>query len=325
MGTNFKTDTLQAEEPRALVFDVKRDSSEDGPGIRTTVFFKGCPLDCIWCQNPEGKSKTPGLFFDSSKCRPSECSTPCAGVCETGALRSVDGVLEVNREECTRCDRCFELCPTKALRPAGHWIGMSELLSKVLLDRAFYKSTGGGVTVSGGEATMQMDFLHSFLKELKREGIHTAIETSGCFDLAAFKERLLPYLDLVYFDIKLISESESRRYMGVSNKVILENFTGLIRDAKVPVIPRIPLIPGVTATEENLTGIAGFLREHSLKACSLMPYNPLWHDKAKRLGLEPLYGVRSFMSKAEEDECLGFFYRNPSIDEKEARVFDIRT
>ncbi len=312
MVTNFKRGRGQAEEPKALVFDVKRDSSEDGPGIRTTVFFKGCPLDCIWCQNPEGKAKEPGLFFDSSRCRPSECFAPCAGVCETCALRLIDGELKVNRDECTRCDRCFGLCPTKALRPAGQWISMSELLSKVLLDRAFYRSTGGGVTVSGGEATMQMDFLHSFLKELKREGIHTAIETSGYFDLAVFKELILPYLDLIYFDIKLIEDSESRRFAGVSNKIILENFAALIREATVPVIPRIPLVPGVTVTEENLIGISEFLREHHIKACALMPYNPLWHDKAKSLGLEPLYGAHSFMSKLEEDECLGFFYRNSS-------------
>ena len=158
---------------RALIFDIKRGSSEDGPGIRTTVFFKGCPLSCVWCQNPEGVSK--------------EVET------------------DVNGD------------------PVGSLISLDELLYRVRQDRPFYDSSGGGVTLSGGEPTLQMAFNHHFLKALKEEGIHTAIETCGLFNYESFKQRMLPWLDLIYFDIKLIDDKESQKYTGCSNKQILEH------------------------------------------------------------------------------------------------------
>ena len=239
-------------ESRGLIFDIKRGSSEDGPGIRTTVFFKGCPLDCIWCQNPEGIECKPELDRDGQQ--------------------------------------------------IGEWIELDELLYRVMQDKPFYDSSGGGVTLSGGEPTRQTIFVQSFLRALKGEGVHTAIETCGLFSYSRFRERLLPLLDLVYLDLKLIDDFQSRRYTGRSNSIILENFSRLVQEAEIPLIPRIPLIPGITDTRFNLNGLADFLRRHGISSCSLMPYNPLWQDKLDRLG-KPLRYKRSTHLDAEEQEC----------------------
>jgi len=293
-------------EQNALIFDIKRDCSEDGPGIRTTVFFKGCPLSCAWCHNPEGQSNKPELLFNANLCRPEECKAPCIEDCEAGCLE-LDGGLKVDHTACTLCGDCFKVCPTKALEPAGYWIGLKELLYRVLIDRPFYRSTDGGITLSGGEATMQAPFLGNFLRELKREGIHVALETCGFFDLQIFQRQVLPYLDLIYFDLKLIDAQESRRHTGQSSRSILKNFVRLTREAKVPVIPRIPLIPDITATRENLGAIAQFLREQNVEFCSLIPYNPLWQDKPASLGRARRYSNISYMTEEQEKRCAEYF------------------
>jgi len=245
---------------KGLIFDIKRDSSEDGPGIRTTVFFKGCPLSCVWCHNPEGKSSEP----------------------ET--------------------DSCG--------KQIGHWMSMDELIYRLLQDKPFYTTSGGGVTLSGGEPTMQMDFAGSLLQALKAEGIHTAIETSGFFYYQQFKEKMLPWLDLIYFDLKLIDSRASKKYCGRSNARILSNFSRLLKEGDIPIQARVPLIPGITATQDNLHSIAAFLEQYSVKSCSLMPYNPLWSDKLQTLGLSAEYQHEGFMSLAEQQACIRHFTKD---------------
>ncbi len=186
-------------------------------------------------------------------------------------------------------------------------IDIDELLYKVVIDKPFYRSTGGGITLSGGEATMQMTFLNSFLKELKKEGIHVALETCGFFNIDSFRDRILPHLDLIYFDLKLINDEKSRFYTGQSSRPVLENFLYLIREANVPVFPRIPLIPEVTATKENLSDISRFLKDQNVEVCSLIPYNPLWQDKLVALGLASKYKGSSYMTGEEEQTCVGYF------------------
>ncbi len=293
---------------RALIFDLQRNCCEDGPGIRTTVFFKGCPLACVWCQNPEGVGFSPGLSFRAERCRPEECGAPCVAACPVACLEpTADGPLAVDRGACTRCDLCFPVCRSKALEPVGRWISLEELLHRVLIDRPIFETTGGGVTLSGGEPTVQMGFAERFLRELRRRGIHTAIETCGYFAYDRFRQRLLPHLDLIYFDLKLIDDARSRLYTGRSNRRILENFSRLAADAGSRLVPRIPLVPGITATGENLAGLARFLRRAGLGRCSLMPYNPLWVDKLPRLGARASYHRRSFMSPAAEAACVEAF------------------
>jgi len=245
------------QQQQALIFDIKRDCSEDGPGIRTTVFFKGCPLSCIWCQNPEGKEKRIESWSNAA-----------------------------------------------TLETVGYWISLDELMYRLLIDKPFYSSSGGGVTLSGGEVTQQMEFAHHLLKALKAEGIHTAIETSGFFNYRRFSELLLPWLDLIYFDLKLIDDTASHQYTGQGNHLILDNFGKLVESAQVPVIPRVPLIPGITTTEANLKGIADFLAAHGIEAATLLPYNPLWFDKAARLGKIPQYQRITFMTPQEKNQCV---------------------
>lgn len=245
-------------ESKALIFDIKRGASEDGPGLRTTVFFKGCPLSCIWCHNPEGIDPRPGLDIEG--------------------------------------------------KPAGEQIALDELLYRLRQDRPFYRSSGGGVTLSGGEPTMQTEFAGALLKALKAEGIHTAIETCGFFSYRRFSEHLLPWLDLIYFDLKLMCDADSRRYTGQSNRLILDNFVRLAQQSAVPVIPRVPLIPGITATENNLQSIAGFLDANGISSATLLPYNPLWHDKAEKLGRVSPYQRKTFMTQGEQRICVASFY-----------------
>ena len=240
------------------------------------------------------------------RCLPSECETPCLDVCEAGCLR-LEQTLQVDHSACTCCNRCSEVCPTNAIEVVGYWASLEELLYKVSIDKPFYLSTNGGVTLSGGEPTLQMEFIHHFLKELKGRGIHTALETCGFFNLESFSKKVLPYLDLIYFDLKLIDDTESRLYTGQSNQCILENFVTLTCEAEIPMVPRIPLVPEITATRRNLTGISKFLSQHKVTACSLMPYNPLWHDKLELLGLTSNYKHNSFMTRAEEEACLNYF------------------
>jgi len=248
----------------ALIFDIKRGSSEDGPGIRTTVFFKGCPLSCVWCQNPEGISRD----------------------------------LEVDIND----------------NPVGFYITLEELLYRVQQDYPIFTSSGGGVTLSGGEATSQMDFSQHFLMALKKQNTHTAIETSGLFNYRSFESKLLPWLDLIYFDLKLFDDFQSCRYTGQSNKVIKDNFLRLVNDAKVPVVPRIPLIPGITDTKQNLSGWAGFLRDLKVSDCTLLPYNPLWQGKLQRFGMTSRYQRTTFMSKDEQQASVEYFNLEKPIE-----------
>ncbi|MFY9270351.1 MAG: glycyl-radical enzyme activating protein [Candidatus Manganitrophaceae bacterium] len=293
-------------EPKGLIFDIKRDCSEDGPGIRTTVFFKGCPMACVWCQNPEGKGRRPEISYRAEICHPSECGAPCLTACPAGCLKLREK-LQVDYEACHRCDRCVAVCREKALEPVGNWIGLEELLYRVRVDEPFFKATGGGVTLSGGEPTLQMAFAETFLKRLKQLGIHTALETCGLFHYGRFREALLPHLDLIYFDLKLFDDATSRRFTGRSSRPILTNFSRLAAEAKIPVIPRIPLVPEITAETENLEALARFLDRHPGMIAELLPYHPLWQDKLKRLGKKTEYERRSFMTEEELSRCRSIF------------------
>jgi pyruvate formate lyase activating enzyme len=283
---------MKKGEKTPLIIDIKCNSLDDGPGIRSVIFFKGCPLACTWCHNPESKHSSAEISFDSQKCI--ACDT-CIGKCPVGAL-SRKNLFFVDRKRCTRCYACVAECPAGALTRVGYELTQDEIIDKIVKDKPFYDTSGGGVTFSGGEPTLHMEFLAGLLFSLKSHRIHTLIETCGFFNLEEFKESVLPYTDMIYMDIKIYNSEAHKRYCGVDNAVILENFIRLhelSHRGGFHIVPRIPLIPQITDTKENLASIASFLRALRVQEVKLLPNNPLWHEKCAQLGIRSPYGEDS--------------------------------
>jgi pyruvate formate lyase activating enzyme len=302
------TPSADLKTVRPLVFDIKRHALEDGPGIRSTVFFKGCPLTCLWCQNPESIDPGPEIGFyprDCIKCGDCVQACPvsacaledpflidrkrctmcgdCVEACPVSACALEDPFL-IDRKRCTMCGDCVEACPGRALRLIGRFYPVDELVDILLRDKTFYEVSGGGVTFSGGEPTVFMDYASAVLKALKDSGVHTAIQTNGFFASEEFGKKILPYVDLIMFDVKLADADKHREYTGQSNEPILTNLKNLLAERAEAVLPRIPLIPEFTATVENLRSISDLLKGLGVKKCSLLPYNPTWISKAENFG-----------------------------------------
>lgn len=291
------------KDQQPLIFDVKRHALLDGPGIRTTIFFKGCPLCCVWCQNPE--SIEPGLEIGFY---PSDCIQcgDCVQACPTGAAQ-IDLPGRIDRAICKRCGACAEVCPGLGLRQIGRFYEIDELLDIVLRDKMYYQTSGGGVTLSGGEPTIHIDYTSQLLQKLKSNGIHTAIETCGVFGWGQFNSKILGWLDLVLFDIKLADPELHFKYTGKRNDVILENLTRLVQKRPDDVIPRVPLIPGITTSPSNLQEISSILRKMGVRRCWLLPYNPLGFSKRETIGKPPINMPDHMLTEGEVRECESFF------------------
>ncbi|MHB8896400.1 MAG: glycyl-radical enzyme activating protein [Candidatus Geothermincolia bacterium] len=291
---------------RPLILDIKGNSLDDGPGIRTVVFFKGCPLDCSWCHNPESKKTVAELSFDESECV--GCGE-CFDACGKGALsKEVPGRIE--RAMCDVCGLCAEVCPSKALSVIGRKMDVNEVVREVEKDKEFFKTSGGGVTLSGGEPTLFMDYCSRLLKRLRGSGMHTIVETCGQFDLELFEEYVLPEVDSVFYDLKIYDGGLHRRECGVSNEKILGNFKALVGACQATgkeLLPRIPLVPGITATSGNLRDLARFILDSGASRAALLQYNPLWLDKNRKLGGSSPHDssrdMREWMSRAEVEAC----------------------
>jgi len=286
-----------------LIVDIKRNSLDDGPGIRTVIFFKGCPLGCVWCQNPETKSPSQEISFDKNNCI--ECKK-CLEVCDLNAI-SFSNKYRIDRTICNLCGKCIEICLNQALKFVGKEYSVSELIEIVLKDKIFYENSGGGVTLSGGEPTFQMDYLNEFLKELKKDNIHMVLETCGYFNLEKFKDLILPYVDIIYFDLKIYNSDLHLKYCNVPNSTILKNFEVLIQNNDVEILPRFPLIPKITATKENLIKWVNYLKSFNIKEIGLLPYNPLWRSKANTLGIKAEYTRSDWLNKKEKAQIKSFF------------------
>jgi len=293
----------EAGERKALVVDIRRNALDDGPGIRTLVFFKGCNLDCAWCHNPETKASHAELMFDARVCL--GCGD-CAESCPRGAI-DLEGSGRIDRERCDRCMACVEACPSGALKVAGRVYTAGALRDELMRDEPFYRHSGGGVTFSGGEPTLHVPFLAELARSLKQGAVHVNIETNGLYRPDPFEDMLLPHLDMIFFDIKFVDAALHERYTGKPSAAILRNFERLLRRATVPVIARVPLVPGVTATRENLEAIASFLRGLGVGSVELLEYNPLWIDKARGLGQSPAYTRPEFMTREDKDEARSCF------------------
>jgi pyruvate formate lyase activating enzyme len=264
----------------AIVFDVQRFSIHDGPGIRTVVFFKGCALECVWCQNPEGRRHAPELSYHADRCIP-DCKL-CLSSCPEGAL--LDRIEDrVRWDACTHCGACAEVCPSKALVMVGeHWTA-EQLLEEVLADQPFYDASGGGVTLSGGEPVLHAKFLQQFLPLAKQAGLHVALETSGEYPFRLL-ESLLPYLDLILFDVKAGGDARHLQLIGHDQRPILANLQQLLAHPRCPKIEvRMPVIPGLNDVDDSIARLCAKLRAIGVECLTLLPYNQLWEAKLRNL------------------------------------------
>ncbi|WXG39490.1 MAG: glycyl-radical enzyme activating protein [Candidatus Freyarchaeum deiterrae] len=262
-----------------VIFNIERFSTEDGPGIRTVVFMKGCPLKCVWCHNPEGQLFQQEVFVFEKKCI--GCGD-CIKACLENAIRVEGKTPIIDRSKCTSCGKCTEVCIPKAVEIVGKKMTPDEVLKEVEKDKVFYETSNGGVTLTGGEPASQTEFLVEFLKKCKGAGIHTAVETSGCVKWEIY-ERILPYVDLVMYDLKEMNDKKSREYIGIKPDLILENAEKISRVK--PMWIRVPVIPGYTANEDNLRKIAEFIvKLPNVERIDLLPHHRLGEPKYKNLG-----------------------------------------
>lgn len=264
---------------RGTIFNLQRYSIQDGPGIRTTVFLKGCPLRCAWCHNPEGIRREPEIVVQENHCL--SCAE-CRRVCPLGSQKEGARTLDTHDPRCGFCGACVAVCPTKARQQIGRDVEGAELMQQILRDRVFFEESGGGVTFSGGEPFHQTEFLLSMLRACKEQGIHTTVDTCGLTALSALM-RAAPFTDLFLYDLKLMDDVLHRRHTGSSNQAILENLRALSRGHE-NIWLRVPVIPGVNDSEDNLRETARFAASLRLRHVNLLPYHRNGTAKSRRVG-----------------------------------------
>jgi pyruvate formate lyase activating enzyme len=278
------------------VFNIQRFSIHDGPGIRTTVFLKGCPIRCLWCSNPESQRMEPQIVYWHERCI--RCDA-CVAVCPRSAIEvDESGHKRVLQDRCDLCGRCLEECYAGALEQIGRLVTVDEVLSLVEEDHLFYEQSSGGVTLSGGEPTAQLRFSQRLLQGCRERDIHTTIDTCGHAPWEAW-EALLPYLDLILYDLKEIDPARHERYVGVSNELILDNLRRLARTGK-SIIVRRPVIPGYNDDEGSIRALARFVQElGAVHEIDLLPYHRFGQGKYKRLGMRYPMGDEPSMKEEE--------------------------
>jgi pyruvate formate lyase activating enzyme len=265
-----------------IITHIQRYSIHDGPGIRTVVFFKGCPLVCLWCCNPETQSFQPELEFIKNICQ--QCGR-CLQVCPEQAVNPDLNCQErdkIDRKKCTLCKKCIQACPTGALKIIGESMSLNDVIATIQKDAAFYRRSGGGVTLSGGEPLSQPEFTIQLLKKCHDLNIHTTIETCGLVNRQVF-EKIFPFTDLFLFDIKHLNPIRHHELTGSSNEKILENLHWL-RKKNANVILRLPLIPSINMDAENIQQIAALIHELGIREVNLMPFHQMGKEKYSHLG-----------------------------------------
>ena len=274
-------EVAEARTLTGVIFNVQRHSTEDGPGIRTTVFFKGCPMICPWCHNPEGMSPRPELVWYESRCIG---ALDCTKACPHHALTLTPQGMAINREACDACGACEAACPAGALEVMGRERTLEDVAVEALRDRVFYEKSGGGVTLSGGEPGMQLLFSLALMSRLQREGIHMAVDTCGSLPPERFRAFVEP-ADLVLYDLKFMDPALHRQYTGVELARVLANAEYLAETGK-PLWVRTPVIPGYTDAEENIRAIARFIADRlpSAERYDLLAFNNTCEAKYGRLG-----------------------------------------
>ena len=272
-----------AETP--YIFNIQKFSTHDGDGVRTTIFFKGCPLHCMWCHNPESQHYYKELIFHHHKC--TACGR-CVAKCKQGANSIVDGKIVFDRSKCTACGVCTDWCITEARELAGKEYTVDALVKEAMKDKIFYEQSGGGVTLSGGEvmASQHMDYVEEVCRKLHENGVSVFIDTSGYTDYENLK-RILPYVDVFLYDIKVMDPEGHKKYIGVDNSQILENLKKL-SDEGAGLYIRLPIIQQVNATDEHIESVIHFLKENNIHArqVNLLPYHDIGKGKYASLDME---------------------------------------
>ncbi|MDO4466976.1 MAG: glycyl-radical enzyme activating protein [Bacillota bacterium] len=289
---------------KGIVFNIQKFSIHDGPGIRTTVFLKGCPLRCKWCANPESQLERVQILYDQKKCV--SCQT-CVHVCEKQAISFTDKI-EIDISKCGGCLQCVNHCPQKALSFEGEYKDVQTIVDTCMQDIDFYEESGGGITISGGEGMAQPEFLKALVPALKEHNLHVAIETTGYIEEETFKE-LAPMFDLLLFDVKQADTNKHFTGTGVYNEQIKENLTWAVNQG-IEVLPRIPVIPGFNAALEDAKEIAEYLLDIGLSRVQLLPFHQMGERKYELLNRE--YELKNIKALYPEDlkEYQSIFVQN---------------
>lgn len=265
-----------------IVFNIQRYSIDDGPGVRTTVFLKGCPLNCLWCSNPESWNPLPEVTWRYTSCK--KCGT-CVETCPLGLVTLDEDGVHIDRKSCDRCGKCVEACIQGALRMSGTKMTVEEVYNVVKRDMDYYRLSGGGLTCSGGEILMQADFVAELFKRCRKNGIHTCADTSG-FGSQQDMEIILAYADLVYYDLKHMDPAEHKKLCGQSNDLILKNLA-LVVEKAIPIVIRVPLIPGYNDSDENITAIAKTVAELNKGiSVNILPYHRYGENKYRMIDMK---------------------------------------
>ena len=300
----------------ALILHLQRLSTEDGPGIRTTIFFKGCPLSCWWCHNPESISPFPQVHWVENRCI--GCDR-CLAACPQNALsRLPDGTIYIDRSRCQGCGTCAATCPTNAMEVLGQHVTLEELRDELLKDQAYFRTGGGGVTASGGEPTLQAHFVADLFSQLQACNIHTALDTCGCCSQKLLS-LVLAHTDLLLYDLKLIDPAKHKEATGQDNQRILDNLLTAVEWIRGNRIStrlwiRTPLIPGITTTPDNLQGISHFLQKHlryTVDRWELCAFNNLCRDKYRRLDMVWRFADAPLMTQSELDASAAYAKAGP--------------
>lgn len=284
-----------------MLFDVHRGTTHDGPGMRTTLFLKGCPLRCAWCHNPESLHYAPDLSWQQSKCI--GCRLCVKNAKDNAIIDTPAGIKIMDREKCKKDFGCVNVCPSKAFTKVGEEKTIEELKKIALKDQLYFETFSGGVTISGGEPLFQIDAVEELLKQLHAEKINTAIDTCGHVPYSSF-ERVLPYVNNILFDVKIMDNAMHKKWTGVSNTLILENLAKLANqmNENQQLWIRTPLIPSATASKENIEEICKFIKDFKvLKRYELCAFNNICKEKYKKLGMTWYFENTPLMMQEEAE------------------------